>query len=110
MEVDLGGPVISALAVGSKVRGFKPGRGRLIFNGTAYFGGEVKTLVPSRKILRHVKKPYEYDRDTSKAKSTVISFQASPSTLPDISVGYCQRALVDESEMFRTQMGTHNRS
>jgi hypothetical protein len=27
-----------------------------------------------------------------------------------VSAGYCQRALVDELGMFRTQMGTHNRS
>jgi hypothetical protein len=31
--VDLGGPVIIVLAVGSKVRGFKPGQWKLIFKG-----------------------------------------------------------------------------
>jgi hypothetical protein len=32
---------------------------------TTSFGGEVKPLVPCRKIMRHVKEPYEYGRDTS---------------------------------------------
>jgi hypothetical protein len=31
--VSLGGPVASVLAIGPKVRGFKPGRERWIFNG-----------------------------------------------------------------------------
>jgi hypothetical protein len=35
------------------------------------------------------------------------SFLAS---LQNISAGKCKRALVDESGMIRTQMGTHNRS
>jgi hypothetical protein len=39
-----------------------------------------------------------------------ISFQVSPALLPDVSVGYCQRAVVDKSGMIRTQMGMHNRS
>jgi hypothetical protein len=33
-----------------------------------------------------------------------------PGPLLGASVGYCQRALVDESRIIRTQMGTHNRS
>jgi hypothetical protein len=32
---------------------------------TTFFGGEVKPSVPCRKILRHVKDPYDYGRDTS---------------------------------------------
>jgi len=39
-----------------------------------------------------------------------ISCQISPALLPDVSAGYCQRALVDESGMIRTQIGMHNRS
>jgi hypothetical protein len=35
---------------------------------TASFGGEAKPSVPRRKILRHVKETYEYERDTSLAK------------------------------------------
>jgi hypothetical protein len=36
--------------------------------------------------------------------------QVSPASLPNISAGYCQRAVVDELGKSRTQMGTHNRS
>jgi hypothetical protein len=45
----------------------------------------------------------EYERDTS-------SRQGYFRSLLGVYVGYGQRALVDESEMFRTQIGTHNRS
>jgi hypothetical protein len=44
--VVLGGIVIIVLAIGPKVRGFKPSRGRYIFKGdinsTTSFGGHVK--------------------------------------------------------------------
>jgi hypothetical protein len=40
---------------------------------TTSFGGEVKPSVPCRKVLRRIKKPYRYGRDTSKAKFTAIS-------------------------------------
>jgi hypothetical protein len=36
--------------------------------------------------------------------------QGSLTSLLGVSNGYCQRILVDESEIARTQMGTHNRS
>jgi hypothetical protein len=53
--VALGGLVVSVLATGPKVRGFKPGRGRWIFKGdkirsTPSFGGEVKPSVPCRRF------------------------------------------------------------
>jgi hypothetical protein len=35
---------------------------------TASFRGEVKLSLQSLKILQHVKDPYEYENDTSKAK------------------------------------------
>jgi hypothetical protein len=52
--------MISVLAVGPRVRGFKPGRGDVFLTAikirsTASFGGEVKPETPCRKILRHVK-------------------------------------------------------
>jgi hypothetical protein len=58
--------VVSVLATGPKVRGFKPGQGREDFKGdkirsTPSFGGEVKPSVPCRR-LRHIKEPYEHDR------------------------------------------------
>jgi hypothetical protein len=33
--------------------------------GTTSFGGDVKSLVPCRKISRHVKESYEYEKDNS---------------------------------------------
>jgi hypothetical protein len=39
-----------------------------------------------------------------------ISQQVSPDSLLGVSADICHRALVDESGMIRTQMGTHNRS
>jgi hypothetical protein len=52
----------------------------------------------------------EYYRDISTAKFTVISYQASPDSLLAVSSGVFRRALVDESGMIVTQVGTHNRS
>jgi hypothetical protein len=54
--------VVIVLAIGPKVRGFKPGRGRRIFKGDKIrnktsFGGAVKPSARLRKILRNVKDP-----------------------------------------------------
>jgi hypothetical protein len=54
-HVAFGGLVVSVLATGPKVRGFKPGRVRWIFKGdkirgTTSFGGEVKSSVPCRRF------------------------------------------------------------
>jgi hypothetical protein len=48
------------LAIGTKVRGFKPGQGdgflrAIKICNTTSFGGEVNPLAPCGKILRHVK-------------------------------------------------------
>jgi hypothetical protein len=56
--------VVSVLAIGLEVRGFKHGRGRLIskrdkVRSTTSFGGEVMPSASFRKILRHVKEPFE---------------------------------------------------
>ena len=50
-----GGPVIIILATGSEVRGFKPGRGRWIFQSVkilsmSYFAREVKLSVPCHRF------------------------------------------------------------
>ena len=50
--VDPGGPVVIILATGSEVRGFKPGRGRLIFSERKnpeydFLRKGSKTLAPS---------------------------------------------------------------
>jgi len=57
-----------------------------------------------------LKIPAEYDRDTSPAKLAHFLAKFPPASLLGVSVGIYQRALVDESGMIRTQMGTHNRS
>jgi hypothetical protein len=40
----------------------------------------------------------------------IISRQVLPALQLGVSVGICQRPMVDESGMTRTQMGKHNRS
>jgi hypothetical protein len=57
-----------------------------------------------------LKIPVEYDRDASSTKLTDISRQVPLCFAIGVSAGICQRALVDESGMIRTQMVTHNRS
>jgi hypothetical protein len=52
-----------------------------------------------------LKNPAEYERDIYSAKFTAISHQVSPNSLVYVSAGICQRALVDESGMIRTQTG-----
>jgi hypothetical protein len=47
-------------------------------------------------------------RYTSQAKLTAISRQAYPDSLLGVSATHFQRALVDESVIIRTQMGSHN--
>jgi hypothetical protein len=64
----LGGVMVSVLTVGLKVRELIPGRGdgilrAIIFRSTPSFGSEVKPEVPCRKILRHVKRSVQYERN-----------------------------------------------
>jgi hypothetical protein len=59
------------LTIGPKISRFKPSGKRCIFKGvkirsTTSFGVEVKPSAPCRNILRHVKDPLRYDRDTDK--------------------------------------------
>jgi hypothetical protein len=56
-----------------------------------------------------LKIPVEYDRDTLLAKLTDFFTKILPALLLGGSAGICQRALVDESRMMRTQMEMHNR-
>jgi hypothetical protein len=72
-------------------------------------GGEVKPSVSCHRILWHIEEPYKYEKRYFIAKFTAISHQVSPALLLRVSVGNCQRALVDESGMVRIQMGTHSR-
>jgi hypothetical protein len=98
------------LAVGPKVRGFKPSRGdgflmAMKNRSTIFFREEAKPSVPCLKILHHA------DMKRYFLGKIHLHFRyVPPASLPDISSGYCQRALMDESGMIRTEMGTHNRS
>jgi hypothetical protein len=71
--------MVSVLAIGSKVLGFKPGGGdgfsrAIKIRITPSFGGEVKLSAPCSRILRHVKRTSKYEHEyTSKAK-IVVSF------------------------------------
>jgi hypothetical protein len=58
-----------------------------------------------------LKIPAEYNGDTSTAKLTDISHQVfRASLLTSVFTGKCKRALLNESGMIRTQMGTQIRS
>jgi hypothetical protein len=61
--VVLDGLVVSVLAIGPKVCGLKPSRGRWTFkddkiSSTPSFVGEVKPSASCCKILRYVKEPF----------------------------------------------------
>jgi hypothetical protein len=63
----LGGVVVSVLATGPEVLGFKPGRGdgflrAIKIRSTTSFGWETKQEVPCPEILPHVKNPLRYFR------------------------------------------------
>jgi hypothetical protein len=56
--------MVSVLAIGPKVRVFKPGRGdgflrAITIRSKPSFRGEVKPEAPCRNILRHVKNHFE---------------------------------------------------
>jgi hypothetical protein len=70
-----GGLVVNEIAIGPKIRCFKPSRWRWIYKSkvTIPYRWEVKLSVTCRNILRHVKEPHEYERDTSKTKYISLS-------------------------------------
>jgi hypothetical protein len=54
-----------------------------------------------------LKETAEYERDTSSINFMAISAQFLL-IRHQVSANYCQRALVDELGVIRTQIGTHN--
>jgi hypothetical protein len=59
--------MVSVLAIGPKVRGFKPSQGdgflrTIKIRSTSFLGGERKLSAPCRKILRHVKITSKYEQ------------------------------------------------
>jgi hypothetical protein len=67
-----------------------------------------KAIIPMSQVLWHVKNPEKYERYILSAKFDVLSRQVSPDLLLGVSASICQRALVDESGMIITQIGTYN--
>jgi hypothetical protein len=68
-SVALGGLVVAILSLDPTFVGSNPdeddGFLRAIkIRSTTFFGGEVKPLVPCRKVFRYVKENYEYEIDT----------------------------------------------
>jgi hypothetical protein len=111
VSVVLVGVMVIVLAIGSKVRGLKPGRQRLISKAInipskTSFGDGAKPSAPCRKILRHVKDPFKYDRYIDRQNSAAIYCPVSPRFATRCLLKPEQGALVDGSEIIRTQMGS----
>jgi hypothetical protein len=88
LNVVLSGLMASALANGTTVRGFNPGRGGWILRAIRIrsapsFGGEIKPSAPSRKILRNVKVPYKYERIYFSRPNSSFSSSVFPALLLD---------------------------
>jgi hypothetical protein len=75
---------------------------------TTSFGREVKLSAPCCKILQHVNDSYSM-KETLLGKIHVIYCPGSPASLLGVSAGYCQRPLIGELRMTRTQMGKRSR-
>jgi hypothetical protein len=73
--------------------------------GMTSLGGEVNPLVPCRKILWHVKDPYNVKERFCRQNSCIF-LAVSAALLLGVSC-YCHRAVEDESGMIRTQTGKH---
>jgi hypothetical protein len=56
-----------------------------------------------------LKIPEEYDTYTSLGNLSTFLAKFLPASLLGASAGICQKALVDESGMIRTQMGKHDK-
>jgi hypothetical protein len=72
---------------------------------TISFAGEVKPSATCRKILRHVKDPLRYDKNTDKQNSMAISRQVSTCFATRSLLKPEQGNQLGESEMIRNQMG-----
>jgi hypothetical protein len=73
------------------------------------FGGEVKPSVPCLKIFSMLKNLMSMKVILCRQSLMAISHQVSPASLLDVSADNHQRALVDETEIIRAQIGIHNR-
>jgi hypothetical protein len=100
----------SVIAVGSKIRGFKPDRIRLIFRATkstARLPYEEKWSRRSHVITLYdmLHKHTNMKEILSRQNTGAISRKVSLASLLDVPSGNCQRVLANESEITRNQMG-----
>jgi hypothetical protein len=104
--------MVIVLAIGLRVPGFQPGRGRWICkdNKNPYHEGTLSRLPLVARFYGTLKIPAEYEREISLAKVTTIPRKVSSDSLLDVFAGYCHRDLVDELEIIRTEMGKHSKS
>jgi hypothetical protein len=82
----------SVLTIGTKVRGFKPGRGNVCLRAikirsTVSSGGEEKPQVSCDKILRHVNITWKVRTKILRKAKFIISFASPFCLLPDNSAG-----------------------
>jgi hypothetical protein len=105
--------VVKVLAIGPKVHRFKPGQGQWIFKGDknplhGFLQRGSKAVGPKSYEFMACLRSLQYERNTCRQNSELITMFLL--LCYKVSVGYCQRALVDDSEMIGTQMGKYNRS
>jgi hypothetical protein len=75
--------MISVLAIGPSVRGFRPGRGggflrAIKIRSTPSFGGEVKPEAPCHNIFRHVKITCRYEQKYFARPNSSFPFRIPP--------------------------------
>jgi hypothetical protein len=98
----LGGVVVTYSPLGLRFAGSNPAENigflrAVIIRSTTFFGGEVKTSAPYRKIYSILKIPTDMKEILSR-KKTHRSFprRVSPVLLLDVSADNCGRCLVNE--------------
>jgi hypothetical protein len=89
--VSIGGVMVSVFAIGPRVLGFKPIRGRWIFKGVknpqhAFLWRQEKPLVRCRKVLRHFKYSFEVWTNIHRKTKFITTFALLPS---DLLLDYC---------------------
>jgi hypothetical protein len=99
------------LAIEPKAHGFKPVRDdgflkAIKFCSASSFRGELKPLAACRKMLLYVKEAHKYEKRYSVGKSHDYLSRSFSYFADGISAANCQIAVVDESGINRTQMGT----
>jgi hypothetical protein len=68
---------------------------------------EVKPLVPRRKIIQHVNHPYSMRYFVGNIHG--LFREVFPASLLGVPAAYCQRTVLSESGMIKTQIGEYSR-